>query len=338
MRDHGGNIDSAIAAYGGALAAWIDLSTGINRRPYPVTPLPPEAWTILPTQTAMDALLTSVRAHYQTTAPVLAVAGAQAAIQMIPWLGPAGATRKLARVLSPTYNEHGATLRAAGWQVEEGAQLADLAGADLAVVVNPNNPDGKTYTPADLTALLPRVGRLVVDESFGDITPDLSMLPYAGQDKVLILRSFGKFWGLAGARLGFVFGPQADITALAAMAGPWPVSGAALIIGRAAYADLDWATTTRQRLQAEIPRIDALAHTAGWQAAGGTALFRLYHTPDAPTAQAQLARAHIWSRVFPWHPHWLRLGLPGSQPEWTRLATALGQSAAPSSGTSLKII
>ena len=338
MRDHGGNIDSAIAAYGGAPAEWIDLSTGINRRPFPVPPLPPEAWTILPTQAARDALLTAVRAHYQTTAPVLAVAGAQAAIQMIPWLAPAGATRKLARVLSPTYNEHGATLRAAGWQVEESAQLADMAGADLAVVVNPNNPDGQTHARADLLALLPQVGRLVVDESFGDITPDLSMLPNAGLDKLLILRSFGKFWGLAGARLGFVFGPKDDIATLSAMAGPWPVSGAALIIGRAAYADLSWATITRQRLQAEIPRIDALAHTAGWQVAGGTALFRLYHTPDAPAAQARLARAHIWSRTFPWHPHWLRLGLPGSEPEWARLATTLGQSGAPSSDTSINIV
>ena len=321
MRDHGGNIDSAMAQFGGAAADWIDLSTGINRQPYPVPDLPISAWTMLPTHTANDALLAAVRAHYQTTAPVLAIAGAQAAIQMIPWLAQPGPHRR-ARVLGPTYNEHAASLRAAGWHVTEVSRLDDLAGAELAVVVNPNNPDGQTHTPADLLAMVARVGRLVVDESFADIRPDVTMLPHAGMDKLLILRSFGKFWGLAGARLGFVFGPQGDITALAAGAGPWPVSGAALDVGLQAYSNIPWANQTRQRLQAEIPQIDALALSAGWTLAGGTALFRLYHTPDAKAAQTHLARAHIWSRLFPWHENWLRLGLPGSALEWHRLADA----------------
>lgn len=322
MQDHGGNIDSAMATFGGAPADWIDLSTGINRQPYPLPHLPASAWTMLPTYAATQALLAAVSHHYQTTAPVLAVAGAQAAIQMMPWLTPPGG-RKLARVLGPTYNEHAATLRAAGWQVQEVAHLADLGGADLAVVVNPNNPDGQTHAAADLLALLPILGRLVVDESFGDITPDLSMLPHAGTDRLLVLRSFGKFWGLAGARLGFVFGAAADIANLQAMAGPWPVSGAALAIGERAYRDPKWAIETRARLQHEMPRIDAIAQTAGWQVVGGTALFRLYHTPDAALAQTQLAHAHIWSRIFPWHQNWLRLGLPGTELEWARLTAAL---------------
>lgn len=275
---------------------------------------------MLPTRTAMTQLLRSVAAHYQTEAPVLALAGAQAAIQMMPWLPSAG---KSARVLAPTYNEHAATLRAAGWQVTEAATLADLAGADLAVVVNPNNPDGQCHAPADLLALIPAVGRLVVDESFGDIAPDLSLLPHAGQNRLLVLRSFGKFWGLAGARLGFVFGGAGDIAALSAMAGPWPVSGAALIVGRAAYDDLEWAMQTRTRLHAEMSRADDLARRANWGVVGGTALFRLYTTPDATAAQSQLAQAHIWSRIFPWQPNWLRLGLPGSEIEWQRLAAAL---------------
>jgi len=323
MQDHGGNIDQAMAAFGGAAADWMDLSTGINRVPYLVPDVPQAAWTMLPTHAAMEGLLAAVRLHYQTEAPVLAVAGAQAAIQMIPWL-PARSGQKLARVLGPTYNEHAATLRAAGWSVQVVTHLADLAGADLAVVVNPNNPDGQTHAPADLLAVLAKVGRLVVDESFGDVSPDLSMLPDAGCNNLLILRSFGKFWGLAGARLGFVFGHAADIANLQAMAGPWPVSGAALIIGQTAYADTNWATTTRTRLHSEIPRIDGLAQTARWHSAGGTALFRLYHTPDAATAQTHLARSHIWSRRFPWHPNWLRLGLPGTDAEWARLSAAMG--------------
>ena len=320
MRDHGGNMDRAVAHYGGAAGDWIDLSTGINRKPYPIPHLPLDVWTMLPTQAAMQALRTAVAAHYATKAPVAITAGAQAAIQMMPWLA---GKRGLARVIAPTYNEHAAVLRAAGWQVQEVAGLPDLAGCDLAVVVNPNNPDGKTHAPADLLAVCSRVGRLVVDESFGDISPDLSLLPQAGRAGLLVLRSFGKFWGLAGARLGFVFGSAEDVATLTALAGPWPVSGAALTMGEIALKDQPWAAATRARLQAEVPRIDTLAEQAGWQLAGGTALFRLYHTPDAAQAQDRLAKARIWSRIFPWHAHWLRLGLPGSETEWGRLAAAL---------------
>jgi len=321
MRDHGGNLDGAITRHGGAAADWIDLSTGINRVPYPLPPLPPEVWTMLPTRAATEALIAAAARHYGCDAPVAVTAGAQAAIQMLPGLaGGAG----LARVVSPTYNEHAAVLRQAGWRVEEVARPADLAGADLGIVVNPNNPDGACWPPGHLRALAGRVGRLVVDESFGDVAPALSMLPEAGRAGLLVLRSFGKFWGLAGARLGLVYGSAADVAVLVALAGPWPVSGAGLEIGRVAFGDLAWAAATRARLEAEVARIDALATGgAGWQVVGGTALFRLYRTPDAAGAQGRLAQARIWSRRFPWHDTWLRLGLPGTEAEWARLAGAL---------------
>ena len=138
MRDHGGNIDGAIARFGGV--DWIDLSTGINRVPYPIPALQPEDWTMLPTRSAKQALLDVAARAYRTTAPMLAVAGAQAAIQMIPRLAKPGR----ARVLGPTYNEHAAALRAAGWKVEQVSQFGQLAGDDLAVVVNPNYPDGRS--------------------------------------------------------------------------------------------------------------------------------------------------------------------------------------------------
>lgn len=316
MRDHGGNMDWAIAQYGGT--DWIDLSTGINRIAYPVPAINPILWQRLPTQSDMQALQTAAGAHYDCAAPLMICAGAQAAIQMIPQLG-----RGLARILTPTYNEHAAALRAAGWQVQEVAELGALAGADLAVVVNPNNPDGRAYDPRDLLALLPKVGRLVVDESFGDITPDLSALPYTGQKGLIVLRSFGKFWGLAGLRLGLVFGDEGTVATLRAMAGPWPVAGPALGIATRAYQDRAWADATRTRLAQDSARMDDLAIAAGWHVVGGTGLFRLYDTPDAATAQDRLARHQIWSRIFPYSKTWLRLGPAGARDEWARLARAM---------------
>lgn len=319
MRDHGGNLDSAIARFGGRAEAWIDLSTGINRVPYPLPPLPAEAWTALPTKGAMAELAAAASKAYRTEAAILPVAGAQAAIQMIPRLTAPGR----ARVLGPTYNEHAAALSAAGWQVDEVRDLGDLSGADLAVVVNPNNPDGRRWPPAALLELAGKVGRLVVDESFADPVPELSVAPAAGQGGLFVLRSFGKFYGLAGLRLGFILGAAGDIVALSEMAGPWPVSGAAIAVGRQALADDRWAQETTARLRAEAARLDGQAAAAGWTCIGGTALFRLYDTGDAAAAQARLARARIWSRIFPYAQGWLRLGLPGGEAEWDRLAAAL---------------
>lgn len=319
MRDHGGNLDAAIAVFGGLPEEWIDLSTGINRVPYPVRGLPMSVWTDLPSRAALAELRAVARRAYGSTAPVVALAGAQAAIQIYPWLSAPGT----ARVLGPTYNEHAASLRDVGWQVEEVRDPDDLAGADLAVIVNPNNPTGGIVGRDAVLTLADRVGQLVVDESFADPVPEISVAADAGRNNMLVLRSFGKFFGLAGLRLGFAFGSERDIDLMTAMAGPWPVSGAAIEIGLRALVDRDWARRTTERLAADRRRLDTLALRAGWGLAGGAHLFCLYETPDAQRAQVRLARARIWSRVFPYSPTWLRLGLPGSEEEWTRMATAL---------------
>lgn len=312
MRDHGGNLDQAMARWGGA--DWIDLSTGINRVPYPMPDLPDWAVTALPPAGAMAELLAAARSAYGTQAPILALAGAQAAIQLVPMLAAPG----LARIVSPTYNEHAACLRALGWRVEEVAGIEALPGADLAVVVNPNNPDGRHWPRAALLALLDQVGRLVVDESFADADPSESLAPLAGRPELVVLKSFGKFYGLAGLRLGFALGSTDDIARLAMRAGPWPVAGPALVAGTAALSDRAWAAATVARLTEDATRMDRLAARLGWRGMGGTALFRLYDTPDARAAQDRLARAQVWSRIFPWSPRLIRLGLPAPA-EWGRL-------------------
>lgn len=325
MRDHGGNIDWAIQRFGGNAGDWIDLSTGINRVPYPVGALPETCWRALPTASSVRALHDAARRRYRSDASILALAGAQAAIQLIPRLAPVGD----ARVLGPTYNEHAAALRACGWRVSEVGALDALAGADLAVVVNPNNPDGRRSSVAELLALRDQVGRLVVDESFADADADaeVSVAPSAGDAGLLVLRSFGKFYGLGGLRLGFVLGCATDINALAGFAGPWPVSGPAIEIGRAALSDDAWTLATITRLEGDARRLDDLAAQAGWGLVGGTALFRLYEMPDAHSVQYRLGEAQIWSRTFPWSKTWVRLGLPGNDGEWARLEAAMRRRA-----------
>lgn len=321
MREHGGNLDLARQRFGGCAEDWIDLSTGINRLPYPVGEIDAHHWQALPSRSEIDALHQAARHAYGTSAPIVAMGGAQAAIQWLPQL----ALRGRARVLAPTYNEYAPVLSAAGWGVEEVGALDALAGANLAIVVNPNNPDGRSYSPNDLLALLPRVGHLVVDESFVDAVPELSLAPEAGRPGLLILRSFGKFYGLAGLRLGFAIGHADNIGKLAAASGPWPISGAAIAIGCRALRDDAWAKATSARLARDCDRLDEMVQSQGWRLVGGTPLFRLYETPDARAAQEKLAQGQIWSRVFAQNPTWLRLGLPGVEAEWSRLAEVLAR-------------
>ena len=316
-RDHGGNLDAAVARFGPG--DWIDLSTGINRRPWPVPALPDHAWRALPT-TADEARLIDVAAAYLRCPPdrVLPMAGASAAIQILPRVVAPGR----AAVLSPSYNEHAASLRAAGWQVGTAPDITAMEGADLAVVVNPNNPDGRAWSLAALTALAGRVGTLVVDESFADPRPDLSLIPVLPENAV-VLRSFGKFWGLAGLRLGFAVARPDLLAALRETAGPWAVGGPALAIGAAAMADAAWADAAVTYHAEAALNLDRLALRGGWRPVGGTHLFRLYDTPDAHAAQEALARAHVWTRRFPYSDRWLRLGIPGDRDEFDRLEAAL---------------
>lgn len=303
--DHGGGVDAAVAQYGGTRADWLDLSTGINPCPYPLGALPAALWTALPDEGAFTALEDAARSFWQVPdgAAILAAPGASALIARMPGLSAPGRVA----IDAPTYNEHGRAFAASGWQIVSGA-------ADARVLVHPNNPDGRLWQSGDVSGLC------VIDESFCDVTPDASLLAMATRPGTVILKSFGKFWGLAGLRLGFAIGDPALIAKLAQGIGPWAVSGPALAIGRRALRDRPWAEATRARLAADAARLDTLI---GAPLAGGTSLFRLYDVGDAAAFQASLARAHIWSRVFPYSTRWVRLGLPGAAADWARLEAAL---------------
>lgn len=306
-RDHGGGIDAAAAVYGGKRSDWLDLSTGINPVAYPMPSLSADAWTALPDSHVFDVLTARARAFWNIPdgAAVLATPGASAAIAQLPRLGPAGRVA----IPAPTYNEHAAAFRAAGWTVGD-------HGTDALVVVHPNNPDGRLWPADRVTAPL-----TVIDESFCDVAPDQSLIHLATRPGTIVLKSFGKFWGLAGLRLGFAIGDPALIAALADALGPWQVSGPALQIGAEALSDFHWADETRTRLEADANRLDNLMADQGAVTLGGTSLFRLYEVANARAAQEHLARARVWTRVFPYAENWLRLGLPAPD-RWAQLESA----------------
>lgn len=307
-RDHGGGIDAAVAQYGGTRDGWLDLSTGINPVPYPLPKLADADWTDLPDKAAQTALTDAARDFWNVPddAEILAAPGASALIARIPALAAAGNVD----IPKPTYNEHAAAFEAQGWKVTDTTPSAR-------VLVHPNNPTGKLWGAGDLTAPL-----TVIDESFCDVTPDQTLIHEAAKAGRVVLKSFGKFWGLAGARLGFAIGDPALITKLADFTGPWAVSGPALRIGASALQDHDWAETTRARLSKDAARLDALLTAKGASLFGGTTLFRLYEVDDAAAWQDRLAQSHVWSRIFPYSNNYLRLGLPAPD-RWDQLEAAL---------------
>lgn len=309
-RDHGGGLDAAAAQYGGQRADWLDLSTGINPVPYPLPEIAPNAWTALPDEGALSQLESAARTFWNVPADaaLMAVPGASAAIVHIPHLAPAGRVQ----IPGPTYNEHAASFAQAGWQVVDSG-----ASVDASVHVHPNNPDGRLWQSSDLTGTL-----RVIDESFCDVTPNQTLMNEALIPGTLILKSFGKFWGLAGVRLGFVIGDPALVDRLRAMLGPWSVAGPALTIGADALRAQQWANDTRSRLHQDALRLDGIVAPKGATLVGGTDLFRLYDVGNAAEWQATLAQHHIWSRIFPYNPSWLRLGLPAPD-QWARIEKAM---------------
>ena len=273
-----------------------------------------------------EALIDAARKAYGVPdgVDIAAAAGTQALIQWLPHLAAPGPVA----IVGPTYSEHALAWRNAGHPVIAIDNLdACPDSAVHAVVVNPNNPDGRVTDRAALariaTQLKARGGWLVVDEAFADVDPAVSAVALCADLPVLILRSFGKFYGLAGLRLGFAIGAPDMIARIATALGPWPVSGPALLIGAAALGDQPWADRTRHALQQQARALDEVLVKAGFAIAGGTALFRLARHPQALKLHAALAQQHIWCRSFDWADDLLRFGLPPDAAGLDRLAAAL---------------
>lgn len=322
--DHGGDLAVAAKRFGRPPADWIDLSTGVNPWPWPVDPEAVAAFRRLPDSGQLGRLRRAASTAYGVPDGMRLVAapGTQSLIRWLPRLRPPGRVA----VLSPTYGEHAPAWSAAGHDVAQPGRLCEARGADVVVLTRPNNPDGKI---ADREAALSlarelagRGGWLVVDEAYADADPAVSLLG-AATPGTIVLRSFGKFFGLPGLRLGFAAADPAMADVLAEALGPWPVSSIAAEIGAGALDDAAWQAETRAKLSAAARRLDALLAAAGFDLIGGTSLFRLGRRADAPAVYERLGRAGIHVRRFSGNPRLLRFGLPGPEPHWRRLEKAL---------------
>jgi cobalamin biosynthetic protein CobC len=323
---HGGNVNAARRLFPQAPEPWIDLSTGINPAPYPVGDIPQTAWARLPEPDEIAALEMAARLAYGAGPAVdmVAAPGTQAIIQWLPRLFPA----RRVGILGLTYGEHAASWRAGGAEIVAAETLGELEDCDTGVVVNPNNPDGRIVAPERLAELAERYaargGLLVVDEAFMDvIRPGASLIPALPKAGAVVLRSFGKTYGLAGLRLGFAAATPESGGILRRALGPWAVSGPAVAVGRQALADSAWLDETVTRLERDAARLDRLLAQAGLKPAGGTPLFRFADRGEAGPWFELLGRAGILTRPFAARAGALRFGIPLDDSAWARLEMAL---------------
>lgn len=323
---HGGDLGAARRLFPGAPEPFIDLSTGINPNPYPLPRFSADLFARLPEPAAATAVAaTAARAYGARSADdVVPAPGTQILLPLV-----AGLVRSCrAAIVAPTYAEHARAAAFAGHEVEAVRGIDACGDAGLVIVGNPNNPDGRLYARTALLGLAKglrrRGGLLVVDEAFMDVgPPDVSLAADVSCGNVVVLRSFGKFFGLAGIRLGFALAAPALAARLGAALGPWAVSGPALAVGAKALADTTWRDRTRRRLEQTAKRLDAILAGLGLDIVGGTSLFRLARTPEAGALFHHLGRAGILVRAFPDNPSWLRFGLPANKREWQRLDGAV---------------
>lgn len=313
-------------AYPQAPEPWLDLSTGINPYSYPCGELSLESAIRLPEPQALRALEQAAARAYQVPAgtEVVAAPGTQAIINWLPHLLPA----RRVGILGFTYSEYARSWAASGAEVTIAEDLAGLADKDVAIVVNPNNPDGRRIAACELHALATAKsehdGLLIVDEAFIDfLEPGASVVPDMPARGIVALRSFGKTFGLPGLRLGFAIAPTPLAEKLRAALGPWPISGAAIAIGSKALLDKSWLASTRAKLEADAAALEELLVAAGFASIGGGCLFRLVRHVDAQSWFEGLAKRGILVRRFEAHPTWLRFGTVRHDTDRARLRAAL---------------
>lgn len=321
---HGGRVEAAARLFPDAPRPWLDLSTGIN----------PHRWLVAGSSAidqgplpSLEALATLERAAALSfgnpNLPIAALPGSEIGLRLLPTIGLPRPVRVV---------EHGYRTHAEAWGAADLIEPVSIFEIDdgTLILANPNNPDGRLIPPEALVDLGRRMaekgGMLILDEAFSDALHGASVVPLLREnDRIMVLRSFGKMFGLAGVRLGFAIGASEPVARIAATLGSWPVSATALALGTAAYRDLCWQTETRDRLAEDAAARDALLRRHGLTPRGACPLFTLVETRDAQAVFDRLGRAGILVRPFEGRPHLLRFGLPIGASSLERLGNALGR-------------
>jgi len=319
---HGGRLREAAEHYQIPLSDWIDLSTGINPNGYPIPNIPSALWQRLPED--QDDLIATAQRYYQC-ASLLAVAGSQAAIQSLPLLRPQGKVG----FIQPSYAEHAYAWKKAGHHIinlEPDTINQHIKQLNVLVLVNPNNPSAQIFTHEQCLSWLAQLnthnGWLIIDEAFIDATPELSLSHLAPLKGLIILRSIGKFFGLAGIRSGFVLAEPAILNELAEHLGPWTISNPSRFMTQHALQNTSWQQTTRGNINKQSLRLQQLLQQYQLAITGSNPLFQWIKTQQASHIHQQLAQQAVFTRLFT-HPSSIRFGLPANELEWTHLEKAL---------------
>jgi cobalamin biosynthetic protein CobC len=317
---HGGDIDLAIKKYGGEREDWIDLSTGINGTSYPwQESINVELRNLPSSKLLMNLEKAAARAYkiaesYDTAA----VSGAQQIINLLPICLK---SCNSVAILGPTYSEYEKSFKSSGIKTETVSDLSKLSSSDIAIIVNPNNPTGKVIADETLEDLSKKVRILIVDESFKIFSSRRTQK----FSNIIQINSLGKFFGLAGVRLGFVSGPSDFIKTVKKMLGPWPVSSLAAEIGIVALNDKVWISEMEKILVTASNALLEACSSKNWRLVGRTSLFHTYATSSCLEVEKEFAAHGIWVRTFDYSETWVRIGIPTSENEWTRVKQALNQ-------------
>lgn len=343
---HGGDLAAAVARYGIPPSDWLDLSTGINPVAYPTPTINPELFQHLPGNTL---LLREAARRYcaAETLPVMA-AGSQAIIQWLPIVRMRDSGHSRVAVPAIGFSEHAFRWRWAGHEVltydplqpDAIDCLLERESVDVLVVINPHNPLATLIEPEKLLKwreqLAAHNGWLVVDEAFVDVTPQYSVAHYAELPGLVVLRSFGKYFGLAGIRVGYAFCAEKLSAQLTTAIGPWSVSGPARQIAEAALRDNKWQANMRAELIRLGKANNELLRQSRWSASAmwfGGALFNSVSLPPAvaKTIADQFAQTGILLRRIDSDSNLsiLRFGLvdPDRSEQWNRLCESVRSSA-----------
>ncbi|UYH50737.1 aminotransferase class I/II-fold pyridoxal phosphate-dependent enzyme [Candidatus Kirkpatrickella diaphorinae] len=325
---HGGSVLAFQRAFPEAPLPWYDLSTGVNPFHYPTGDLPEDALRALPEAETLARLRQAAAKAYECDASLIVAApGTQAIIGLLPYL----LRPPRVYVETPTYTGHEESWRGAGIACTARADLmtSTIDPGCTSILCRPNNPDGRRSTLRELqeyAALIAQSrGTLIIDASFADFETT-SYAALLENPAVIMLRSFGKTYGLAGLRLGFAMGRHPMMTRLATAFGPWPVHGLALHTGINALEDAAWRLKMADKLTVHAEKLRAMMAHAGFSFVGGTPLFSLFSHPRAGHFWRSFAAKGVATRRFHDKPEWLRLGTPGNAAMFDRLETAINMA------------